>query len=190
MAKLKIATHDAATGEKPANFLSWLMIPFARTQKKTIKEQYEAGARMFDLRIRKHKNAWHMAHGLFLTKKTFVDILNELSSFKETVYILVTYEGKLVKEDELAKFIAQVNYFKENYPKVKWGPVAVKYTDNDAKVDWKTILDGKFPKNEQAFLPLDGRHWQTFIPIPWLWKQFYFKRVEFNTDVYKFVDFL
>jgi len=190
MAKPKIATHDSATGEKAKNFLSWIMIPFARTQSKTIKEQYEAGARMFDLRIRKSKNIWHMAHGLFMTKKTFVDILKELSSFGETCYILVTYEGKLVEEEELAKFISQVNYLKETYPKIKWGPVAVKYTDNDAVVDWKTILPAKFPKNEQAFLPLDGKHWQTLLPIPWFWKQFYFKHVEFDTDIYKFVDFL
>lgn len=190
MSKLKIATHDSATGEKPKNFLSWLLIPFARTQGKTIKEQYEAGARMFDLRIRQSKNVWHMAHGPFMTKKTFIDILSELSEFDETCYILVTYEGKLVGETELAKFISQVNYLKENYPKIKWGPVAVKYTDNDAVVDWRTILPAKFPANEQAFLPLDGKHWQTFLPIPWLWKQFYFRKVIFSSTIYKFVDFL
>jgi hypothetical protein len=50
--KQLIATHNSATGEKPANILSWFLIPFCRTQSKTIKEQYEAGCRLFDLRVR------------------------------------------------------------------------------------------------------------------------------------------
>ena len=49
---MKIATHDSATGERGQGFLSWLVTPFAKTQSKTIKEQYEAGCRMFDIRIK------------------------------------------------------------------------------------------------------------------------------------------
>ena len=49
---LKIGTHDSATGEH-GNWWSWLFYPFAKTQSKTIKEQYEAGCRLFDIRIRK-----------------------------------------------------------------------------------------------------------------------------------------
>lgn len=187
---LRIATHDSATGEKASNLLSWLLLPFARTQSKTIAEQYKAGARMFDLRIREHKGIWYLAHGLFRTKKTFVEVLQELESFDDECYILVTYEGRLSTEEEQDVFKTQVEAFKKVYTKVKWGPVAVKYTDRDMKVDWKELIPGAIPRNEQAFLPLDGKHWQTFLPIPWLWKQFYFRKVEFNTEVYKFVDFL
>ena len=39
--KVKIATHDSATGEKGRGFLSFLVAPFAKTQSKTIKEQYD-----------------------------------------------------------------------------------------------------------------------------------------------------
>ena len=46
----KIATHDSATGEKGRGFLSFLVTPFAKTQSKTIKEQYDAGCRSFDIR--------------------------------------------------------------------------------------------------------------------------------------------
>ena len=49
----KIATHDSATGERSKNFLHALGKPFAQTQNKTIKEQYEVGVRYFDLRIDK-----------------------------------------------------------------------------------------------------------------------------------------
>ena len=40
---LKIATHDSATGESGRGLLSRLVTPFARTQGKTIREQYDAG---------------------------------------------------------------------------------------------------------------------------------------------------
>ena len=37
----KIATHDSATGEKGKGFLSFLVTSVAKTQSKTIKEQYD-----------------------------------------------------------------------------------------------------------------------------------------------------
>lgn len=188
----KIATHDSATGEKPANILSWLMIPFARTQSKTISEQYKAGCRMFDLRVKQYKGALHCAHGLFITKKTFIDIISEINSFKDPCYVTITYEGKLSNEQEKNKFINDINEIQAKYNNIFWGAIAVKYTDNDTIVDWKVVYPAmcQWPKDEQAFLPLDGKHWQTYLPIPWLWKQFHFKNVVFDEEIYKFVDFL
>lgn len=189
---LKIATHNSATGEKPLNLLSWLMIPFCRTQSKTIREQYNAGCRMFDLRIREYKDTWYMAHGLFLTKKNFLEILAELESFDEPCYILVTYEGKLSFREEIEGFRDYIKSLQQDCQKTIWGPVCVKYTDNDLKVDWITVLPPTtlFPQSKQAFLPLNGKTWHTYLPIPWLWKQFYFKKVTFNHEYYQFVDFL
>ena len=54
----KIATHDSATGEKSKGFLSWIGTPFARTQRKTLREQYEAGCRMFDIRVKLVDGEW------------------------------------------------------------------------------------------------------------------------------------
>ena len=60
----KIATHDSATGEKGKGFLSFLVTPFAKTQSKTIKEQYDAGCRSFDIRVREDKDGIiRCAHG-------------------------------------------------------------------------------------------------------------------------------
>ena len=72
---LKIATHDSATGEKGQGFLSWLITPFAKTQSKTIKEQYDVGCRMFDIRVKLINNEWYCAHGIWRTKRTAEDIL-------------------------------------------------------------------------------------------------------------------
>ena len=41
----KIATHNSATGEKGSGIISWFGTPFAKTQSKTIAQQYEYGCR-------------------------------------------------------------------------------------------------------------------------------------------------
>ena len=65
---LKIATHDSATGER-GNWWSWFFAIFAKTQSKSIKKQYEAGCRLFDIRIRKVCGKWKCAHGPWVTKE-------------------------------------------------------------------------------------------------------------------------
>ena len=77
---MKIATHDSATGERGQGFLSWLVTPFAKTQSKTIKEQYEAGCRMFDIRARYAAGAWRCAHGVWTSVRDVYSILHEISS--------------------------------------------------------------------------------------------------------------
>ena len=51
---MKIATHDLATEER-GGLLSWLVTPFAWTQGKTIAQQYAAGGRSFDIRVRRRR---------------------------------------------------------------------------------------------------------------------------------------
>ena len=188
---MKIATHDSATGEKPINILSWLLIPFARTQSKTVKQQYDAGCRMFDIRIRKYKGQYHLAHGLYITKKSLSDLLHEINNFKESCYVCLTYEGKFESQEHLENFKIDILCLQEKYTHINWGPVAVKYTNNDTIVDWANIIPSKtWCRAEQGFLPLDGKHWQTYIPIPWLWKKIYFNKPVFNEEYFTFVDFL
>lgn len=86
----KIATHDSATGEKGKGFLSWLVTPFARTQRKNIKEQYEAGCRSFDIRVRKDKDGiFRCAHGLWMSKKSATEILSEVN-YQQTKDLLAS----------------------------------------------------------------------------------------------------
>lgn len=61
-----IGTHNSMTFLRPAKWYGWFMIPFARCQKKTIIQQWEAGARVFDLRVKfdRYGNS-HFAHGLY-----------------------------------------------------------------------------------------------------------------------------
>lgn len=190
--KQLIATHDSATGEKP---LWWcaLLTPFARTQFKTIGEQYADGCTMFDIRVKKVGRVWRCAHGWWFTKRSFESIMDELDWYAQCchdVIVFLTYEGKA---KNAAEFVEYAKWIKEKYPAIKFGEVSAKYGKDSKglKVKYDILIPGDVhPAAEQAFLPLDGKHWQTFLPIPLLWKQFYFRDVEFNDHTYKFVDFL
>lgn len=189
---LRIATHDSATGEKPANILSWLVIPFSRTQNKTISEQIEYGVRMFDLRAKSYKSEYHAAHGLFITKRTLEDIIAQINSVvNEDVYVTITYESKFKDEQDKQKFIDWVHEIKKKYNHITWGGIAVKYTDFDTIVDWKIIEDaeGGFA-SVSKFVPLDGKTWQTYLPIPWLWDRIYSRPHEYSEDVFTYYDFV
>ena len=52
---MMLATHNSGTGEKSGNLVSSLFSIFSKCQNKTIKEQYDAGVRLFDIRVRKNK---------------------------------------------------------------------------------------------------------------------------------------
>lgn len=188
---LKIATHDSATGEKGKGFLSWLVTPFAKTQSKTIKEQYDAGCRSFDLRVKKVKDTWYCAHGLWKSKRTFEDIVKELAKFEDRCQVSVTYEGKATHNEELLDLCMKC---RQAYKHIIWGYIAVKYgkDSNGVVVKYDILQQGQkgYEGGEQGFLPLDGRSWHTYLPIPWLWKKIYGQTKEFNEDRFVYVDFL
>lgn len=192
---LKIATHNSVTGEKPKNFFSWLMIPFSRTQSKTIKEQYDAGCRMFDIRCRlvncNNRIKVLGAHGLFITKKEIIDILAEINNFPDSCYVSITYEG-IVNKHRNSYFMMAITFYKNLYKHIKWGQISAKYKDKkDIIVDWITISPAEqWTETKQGFIPLNGKTWQTYIPIPWLWKKIYYNKPKFNEEIFTYVDFL
>ena len=189
---LKIATHNSGTGEKPGNILSWFMIPFARTQSKTIREQIEAGCTLFDIRVKKCGDNMKCAHGVFVTKRTAESILNEINALATTtIYVALTYEGTLKGEIEKIEFVNWVNKMKNLFPNITWCEVCVKYTDSGISVDWLRLIDSEVRlKSESYFTHLDGSSWHTFLPIPWLWNKIYTKNHTFNEEFHTYVDFL
>lgn len=196
----KIGTHDSMTGEKSV-WWSIPLIPFARTQCKTLLGQFQHGCRLFDIRLKYVGGKWRGAHGWWFTKEdatTLLKKLFEIAKFhQQEIHVLLTYEGKVKNSNDFLKYIDDVLMPCRN-EYVKFGPICSKYSDtsNGLVVDYSILrsaennwLDSEY-QNEQCFKPLDGRTWHTYLPIPFLWKQFYFKKVEFNSIAYKFVDFL
>lgn len=187
----KIATHDSATGEKGKGILSWLITPFAKTQSKTIKEQYESGCRMFDLRVRKKFGEWRCAHGVWVSKRTASDILSEINSFPEQCYVALTYEGD---DSEVYEFSEYFKQCEMQFKNIFWGGVGIKYGKGSnlfkVKFDYIYPYPKNWPGSIQGFLPLDGKTWHIILPIPWLWKKIYNDKPKFNEKIYVYVDFL
>lgn len=188
---LKIGTHDSATGEKARSWWMKLLTPFWKTQSKTIKEQYEAGCRMFDIRVKKVGREYYCAHGLFVTEKTAHEIFTELDNLGGC-YVAVTWEGKMTTDEEKACFKSWYQRVRKKYKNTFWGPLATKYGKKGLKVSWINLYVGdKFEENVQGFYPLDGRNvWTYIFPVPYVINKIYKSPFKFNEDYFVLVDFL
>lgn len=188
----KIATHDSATGERGHGLLSWLVTPFARTQGKTISEQYDAGCRSFDIRVRysRRRKEWVCAHGLWESGRTAMDILKEIDSFADACEVCLTYEGVCRDLDGFREFALDAW---TRFGDIIFGKSCTKYSGRaKVSVDYEEVLCGSslYSGGVQGFLPLDGRSWHTYLPIPWLWDMLYMQPHVFNEERFTFVDFL
>lgn len=183
---LKIATHNSCTGESGKGILSWLVTLFARCQSKTIREQFEAGTRFFDIRALLCKDGqYHPAHGLWTCKRTITDVLQKLNLLalmdtENTTYVTITYEHP---NDYPAPFITAVHEWQKKYPHLQFVEVAVKLPD------WRvleTICDVPY---EYGFKPINKYTKRQLFPIPifyWLIN----KKATFNEEQFTMVDFL
>lgn len=176
----KIGTHNSATGERGNGLLSFFGKPFAKCQSKTIREQYESGCRFFDLRAKKVNGTWRCAHGLWTTKRTLHDILNEINNFDDVCVVTLTYEG-YCDEPYFIEFKAEAEDIFKKYDGIQFQYFA-------AKLPKWTIFE-KIGKNYpiQGFKPIVGV--RSLLPIPWLWHKIS-KKPTFNDKKFTLVDFL
>ena len=190
----KIATHDSATGEQGRGLLSFIVSPFAKTQSKTIQGQDDAGCRSFDIRVRDDEwGVYRCAHGLWMSKRNATEILSEINSFPEPCQVCVTYEGFIKDEYNYGLFEYYCEWCKNAFFNITFGKFCIKYDKrNSVKVSYDEVLpeDKNYEGGIQGFLPLDGRSWHTYLPIPWLWDRIYMRPHKFNKDKFTFVDFL
>lgn len=177
----KIGTHNSATGEKGRGWLSWLVTPFARCQSKTIREQYNAGCRMFDIRVKWVDGCFRCAHGLWTSERGAYGILDEIDKLGDCIVIL-TYEGGLSEHEE-ADFKECATLMKATFPNITWREVCV-------KKGWRCIMPSETKeKNTKDFATIDKSVTFALCPIPWIWKKLSRKHT-FNENTYSLVDFL
>lgn len=184
---MKIATHNSATGERSKNLLHALFTPFSKCQDKTIREQYDAGVRYFDLRVDRDLR---LCHGLWKADKTLGDILKEMSTYEETVYVTITIEHRY--DDSTNNWLTALirgHYYPENVrlvyiakKKPSW-TIIVKYFDVPVV---KNYLSVPTPKQ---YLTLALKDWRRYIPIPRVLKKIT-PRTEFRDDCFTMVDFI
>lgn len=98
-----IGSHDTFTYLKPSCKFHNLTKRWWKTQCKTIKEQYAAGVRMFDIRVCLKNDKWTYCHGAVDFKeseRTLFDICLYMKEFcPEAIYRIVLEKGS--KKDEL-----------------------------------------------------------------------------------------
>lgn len=175
---MKIATHNSFTGEHGCGLLSAIGTPFARCQSKNLRQQYQAGARLFDLRIRKVHGRWVGAHGIWHTRRSALDMIRQLASYGDCLAIL-TYEGDKRDKDfaEFCALIAKVKTYN-----IHWVYFAVK------KPVWDTFeVCDPATSVRQGFYVM-GSDLRSVIPIPYVWRNT--NRKPFNDELYTLVDFL
>lgn len=183
---MKIGTHNSGTGERGKGLLSLLVSPFARCQRMTIQEQYEAGARVFDLRVRFIDGKWRLAHGLWVAEVDFLDVLDFLDS-REDCYVILTYEGRLDR-GWTEWFVRRAKEWKAACRNIMWLEVNVKKGENGK---WTCLIPAEHRlRAVQGFVPLDFSSWHTLLPLPWLWNKVCKKDVLAKEGECLLVDFL
>ncbi len=181
------ATHNSATGESGLGLLSLLVAPFSRCQSKSISGQYEHGSRLFDIRAKWHKGQWHSGHGLWTSKRTFMDIVQEIAGFAPyKAYVIVTIEGDIKDyyrfvTDGTSRKVADLLGEQFVYIAVKKPQWEIVCTKNQSVADYIRT----------DYEILDSRNWRRFIPIPRLWAWLRHRDTEEDFKLcYTLVDFL
>lgn len=173
---MKLASHNSWSYLPP---MKWWMRPFsfvAKCQAKNIREQYEAGVRLFDLRIRYYVYGNPiLAHGLAEYDAIGLEAdLRWLNNQLDVVYVQVVLEiGKSDYMQELA-FVNWCKIIRRRYKNIIFVGFHRKY-------DWKPLLDDK-----QGNLPIAGcfasapsEKWYSKLNDlwPWLWAKLHNKEV-------------
>lgn len=178
---MKIGTHNSATGEE-GSFWSKFLTPFARCQSKTLVEQYKAGVRLFDIRVRVDEDGLYLHHGPWRTKRDAYNTLRPLLNVcNEPTYFEITYEGSTVGEDEMRQMKSLAHYIATYKNAV--------VTRLNKKTPWEA-LEVYYPLayegDGKGFLGIHG--WRSLLPVPWIWAKIH-GRVEFNDKTFIFTDF-
>ena len=177
-----IGTHNSGTGEPSKGLLSLLVLPFAKTQSKTVYEQYAHGCRLFDFRVRYDNNTLRIAHGIWTSKTTLINILSALKSRHDWL-CTVTYEGSL--DNELAKqeFIERVLTIFKSYNCEK-ALVSI-----GTKKPWVSLTTLKTVDTRDNYKGINFETPRWMFPVPWVYDRLCSRPHTFNDSVYTIVDF-
>lgn len=178
---LIFGTHNSMTYLPPEHWYGWFMIPFARCQRKTIEEQWDNGARCFDLRIRFTKQGEpYFAHGLYecTHKANPAHVLEDLYKLmirdNEQAFV------RLILEDP-DKHNYNVYYFEQlcrawethqDFQSVTTNKV-LRFFGGNRKGDWAQIVDFDYKPNLIQYVGsmMEGARWyEKLMPFAYAWR--------------------
>ena len=112
-----IGSHNTFTYLTPSCKIHNLTKRWWKTQCKTIKEQYDFGVRMFDIRVCLKGNKWTYCHGLVNFKESKRNLM-EICSYMKTYFPEAIYRIVLEKGNELTQriFINETRHLCKLYP--------------------------------------------------------------------------
>lgn len=182
-----IGTHNSMTYLRPKQWWGYLFIPFWRCQNKTIREQWDAGVRCFDLRITFEKYGKPVfAHGIVKLKGDVYNTIyniRHLSNIKnEQVYVRLVCECKSDNENIAALFKTlcfRIDKFTKAIP-----------FEGRRKGDWKLLYDFQYkPKLNQfvGSMAPDARWYEKFMPKPYAKRMNEHNQPQEDISLYDFI---
>lgn len=177
--KQTIGTHNSFSYLPPARWYGYFMLPFARCQSKTATQQYDAGARCFDVRVRFKKGrtrgilegikpvyALQFAHGMLLLRGNVLAELKRLSLHAkgEMLYLRVVLEDTKALPYNETEFKTFCRFLQSNFHS------SFILFQGNRKGDWKQVVDFDFkPTLAQCVgsMAEDARWYEKIVP--WLY---------------------
>lgn len=193
---MKIGSHNSFTYLKPRKWWMRLFTIFAKCQSKDIFEQYNIGARYFDLRFRfRDKTIVSMvvAHGLMeydISICELLDIFNKLNSYAEhdKIYVRLIYELPYEDKSDIAhlkenNFILLCKHLVDNFK-------AIHFCGGQRKYDWKQLVVlSPHPHSIELYSSQTWKIWDDWCP--WLYATFMnnknYKKYKDSESKYEFI---
>lgn len=132
---MKLATHNSLSSYTPKKWWTRIFNPFAKCQSLTIEEQWDAGVRMFDIRVRPHSG--EAAHGLISYDVDVKKIFEYLNQKGDIVVRLCCEDsalysyGVIFDEDWFRYYFAQCVH---DYPNIT-------FCEGYMKRGWRKIIN-------------------------------------------------
>lgn len=188
---MKLASHNSWSYLPP---MKWWMRPFsfvAKCQSKNIRQQYEAGVRLFDLRVRFDKDgALVLAHGLAEYDASGLEAdLRWLNNQLDVVIVQVVLELFLYNRSQEIEFTSWCKAIRRKYKNIYFAGYYRKF-------DWEPLLSCMInPSIAGCFASAPSNKWYSKINDlwPWLWAKRHNKQVleaYKNYDGWLMMDFI
>ncbi len=133
-------SHNTMTYLRPQHWYGWFMLPFARCQKGDLEQQWKAGVRCFDLRIRfTKKGIPYFAHGLYecshhTSPYTVLLVLaTKAVNEKETIHVRLILEDTKKKDYNETYFLQFCRWAERTIV------AGARFYGGNRKGDWKKV---------------------------------------------------
>lgn len=175
-----IGTHNSMTYLRPQKWYGWLMVPFARCQNKTIEEQWNDGARCFDLRIRFTKQGEpYFAHGLYECTHEVkpIDVLVQLDRlmirYNQPAFVRLILEDPN-RQNHNVFYFAQFCYAWDTHEACKIDNKVLHFFGGNRKGDWAKIVEFDCKPNLTQYVGSmmeDARWYEKLMPFAYAWRR-------------------